>query len=255
MKWKDEIENIRRKNALVQSYKHGISGFAARLTAPEAQSIAENHGVLSVFPDTVYHPHTTRSWDFLKKVNGSRSYIDSADIADGLSPSDTMWHGTHVASTASGTMVPRGSFYGLAIRAFHAVENGITVVCSAENEGPTKETDTNVAPWILTVAATTDRKFFCLMLCWVETRNCNPDSMVGVMIKEKIVICENDDETPSQYVNKEEVQSSGGIGIVLDDNKTRGFADNFMEFPMTVTSSKDAAEPDIAAPRADMVAA
>ncbi|KAJ6708699.1 hypothetical protein OIU74_009918 [Salix koriyanagi] len=73
-------------------------------------------------------------------------------------------------------------------------------------------------------------------------RNCNPDSMAGDMIKEKIVICENDDDKHSQYVKKEEVQSLGGIGIVLVDNKTRGFADNFMEFPMTVTSSKDAAE-------------
>ncbi|KAG5250299.1 CO(2)-response secreted protease [Salix suchowensis] len=256
----------RRKNALVHSYKHGISGFAARLAAPEAQPIAKKHGVLSVFPDPVHHPHTTRSWDFLKyetdleinlspnsdwnlfsqgsdtivfgpslkvstpgyesntialerKVNGSRSYIDPDDIADGLpnTPSDTMGHGTDVASTASGTMVPGGSYYGLAIRAFHAVENGITVVCSAGNEGPTKETDTNVAPWILTVAATTiDWKFFCLVLCWVQTRNCNPDSMVGDMIKEKIVICENDDDKHSQYVKKEEVQSLGGIAPGAD---------------------------------------
>ncbi|KAJ6731099.1 CO(2)-RESPONSE SECRETED PROTEASE [Salix viminalis] len=35
----------RRKNALVQSYEHGISGFAARLSAAEAQSIAKKPGV------------------------------------------------------------------------------------------------------------------------------------------------------------------------------------------------------------------
>jgi hypothetical protein len=61
---------VRRKNALVRSFKHGISGFAARLTAPEAQSIAKKPGVVSVFPDPVYHLHTTRSWDFLKYGTG-----------------------------------------------------------------------------------------------------------------------------------------------------------------------------------------
>jgi hypothetical protein len=61
---------VRRKNALVRSFKHGISGFAARLTAPEAQSIAKKPGAVSVFPDPVYHLHTTRSWDFLKYGTG-----------------------------------------------------------------------------------------------------------------------------------------------------------------------------------------
>jgi hypothetical protein len=51
----------------------------------------------------------------------------------------------------------------------------------------------------------------CNMYCF---RNRNPDSMVGDMIKGKIVICENDDDTRSQYVKKEGVQSLGGVGIV-----------------------------------------
>ncbi|KAM4102537.1 hypothetical protein ACJW30_06G008300 [Castanea mollissima] len=49
---------------------------------------------------------------------------------------------------------------GLSISSFHAVKNNIAVVCSAGNNGPTPETVANVAPWVLTVgASTTDRNF------------------------------------------------------------------------------------------------
>ncbi|CAN1163274.1 CO(2)-response secreted protease [Linum perenne] len=284
-----------RKGALVRTYKHRISGFAARLTADEARSIAKQPGVVSVIPDTYYQLHTTRSWDFLKyetgveiysnpgpsqttsppgsdvvigiidtgiwpesksfggdsmnqklsgwngtcmttsdfnstscngKIVGARFYHDPQDDDDDdyLTPRDFVGHGTHVASTAAGVEVQNASFYGLAagtakggspgsriavyrvctpsgcrsssilaafddaiadgvnvlsvslgassfsmpdfkedtisIGAFHAVLSGITVVCSAGNDGPDPSTVVNGAPWILTVAATTiDRDF------------------------------------------------------------------------------------------------
>ncbi|XP_038903594.1 subtilisin-like protease SBT5.4 [Benincasa hispida] len=48
----------------------------------------------------------------------------------------------------------------LSVGAFHAVERGIVVVCSAGNVGPTPGTVSNVSPWILTVGASTiDRDF------------------------------------------------------------------------------------------------
>ncbi|XAR65674.1 Tripeptidyl-peptidase II, partial [Bertholletia excelsa] len=48
----------------------------------------------------------------------------------------------------------------MAIGAFHAIRKGIVVVCSAGNEGPDMGTVTNVAPWIITVGASTiDRQF------------------------------------------------------------------------------------------------
>lgn len=48
----------------------------------------------------------------------------------------------------------------IAIGAFHAVERGIVVACSAGNDGPSANTVVNDAPWILTVAASTiDRDF------------------------------------------------------------------------------------------------
>ncbi|KAE8713483.1 CO(2)-response secreted protease [Hibiscus syriacus] len=48
----------------------------------------------------------------------------------------------------------------IALGAFHAVQHGITVVCSAGNDGPDPGSVVNAAPWIITVAASTiDRDF------------------------------------------------------------------------------------------------
>ncbi|KAM0942409.1 putative tripeptidyl-peptidase II [Dioscorea sansibarensis] len=54
---------------LIHSYKHGFSGFAARLSKEEALAISQKQGVVSVFVDPVYQLHTTRSWDFLQLQN------------------------------------------------------------------------------------------------------------------------------------------------------------------------------------------
>ncbi|KAL6578707.1 hypothetical protein OROMI_008923 [Orobanche minor] len=49
---------------------------------------------------------------------------------------------------------------GLAIASFHAVRKGIVVVASAGNSGPSAGTASNLAPWLITVgASTTDRIF------------------------------------------------------------------------------------------------
>lgn len=60
------VSFCRRANDIIHTYKHGFTGFAARLTAEEAKFIAKKPGVVSVFPDPNYQLHTTHSWDFLK---------------------------------------------------------------------------------------------------------------------------------------------------------------------------------------------
>ncbi|KAL3754124.1 hypothetical protein ACJRO7_001383 [Eucalyptus globulus] len=48
----------------------------------------------------------------------------------------------------------------MAIGSFHAMKRGILTSCSGGNDGPTEYTIENVAPWIMTVAASSiDRKF------------------------------------------------------------------------------------------------
>ncbi|THU47812.1 hypothetical protein C4D60_Mb09t19590 [Musa balbisiana] len=72
----------------------------------------------------------------------------NADIADGVD----------VISMSIGGEPVDYAVDSIAIGSFHAVQNGITVVCSAGNQGPGSVT--NVAPWIFTVAVTTiDRDF------------------------------------------------------------------------------------------------
>ncbi|KAL2323118.1 hypothetical protein Fmac_027497 [Flemingia macrophylla] len=75
-------------------------------------------------------------------------------IADGVSVISVSLGGT-----------PRTFFTDpTAIGSFHAIKRGIPTSCSAGNSGPSTMTVENVAPWILTVAASsTDRRFATLL--------------------------------------------------------------------------------------------
>ncbi|KAL2346228.1 hypothetical protein Fmac_000228 [Flemingia macrophylla] len=114
----------RNKKALVRNYKHGFSGFAARLSKEEAESIAKKPGVVSVFPDPILKLHTTHSWDFLKyqtrakintKPNADSDSSPSSDIIlgildtgiwpespsfsdEGMGPVPSRWKGTCMTS-------------------------------------------------------------------------------------------------------------------------------------------------------------
>ncbi|KAF8050751.1 hypothetical protein N665_1891s0001 [Sinapis alba] len=51
--------------SMVYSYRHGFSGFAAKLTKSEAKKIADLPEVVNVIPDSFYKLKTTRTWDYL----------------------------------------------------------------------------------------------------------------------------------------------------------------------------------------------
>lgn len=85
--------------------------------------------------------------------------------ADILKAFDEAIHdGVDVLSLSIGSSSPLFSDVderdGIATGSFHAVARGITVVCAAANDGPSAQTVTNTAPWVITVAASTmDRAF------------------------------------------------------------------------------------------------
>ncbi|KAK9748542.1 hypothetical protein RND81_02G065400 [Saponaria officinalis] len=400
----------RNKNAIIQSYKNGFTGFAARLTEAEAEQLHRHPGVVSVFPEPILQLHTTRSWDFLKdetsllitsqpsliptsvsqssdtvigildtgiwpesesfsdegmgpipsrwkgtcvegidfnssncnkKLIGARYYKDEDSGSIVRTARDSEGHGTHVSSTAAGASVLNASYYGLApgtakggsssariamyrvcssigcpgsailaafddaiadgvdilslslgasggfapdlsqdpiaIGAFHAVQRGITVVCSAGNDGPSQQSVVNVAPWIITVAATTiDRDLESSVVLGnknvipggsinfsnldkspiypliyggsakntsgsdTDARNCYPNALSAQKINGSIVLCQHD--SSSQYSMREKregVKALGAVGAIFINDKTRLVASNTGLFPATVITSKD----------------
>lgn len=75
---------------------------------------------------------------------------------------DAIRDGVHVISASFGSSPPLSPYFESSadIGAFHAVERGISVVFSGGNDGPDPGVVQNVAPWAVSVAASTvDRSF------------------------------------------------------------------------------------------------
>ncbi|CAN1223619.1 CO(2)-response secreted protease [Linum perenne] len=137
----------------------------------------------------------------------------------------------------------------IAIGAFHAMEKGVTVVCSAGNEGPDLNTVVNTAPWIFTAAASNiDRDFQSTLVlgngktfkvtsytfiqnffinhesiiregvggCKIYfASNCYPGSIDRKKVAGKIVVCVASDLSISRKIRKLVVQDCRARGMIL----------------------------------------
>nr|VDD23664.1 unnamed protein product [Brassica oleracea] len=61
------------EDRLVRSYKRSFNGFAARLSQPERERMAEMEGVVSVFRSKKLQIQTTASWDFMGLKEGNKT--------------------------------------------------------------------------------------------------------------------------------------------------------------------------------------
>ncbi|XP_043709927.1 subtilisin-like protease SBT3.9 isoform X2 [Telopea speciosissima] len=194
------------------------------------------------------------------KVCWSTGGCSSADLLAAFD--DAISDGVDVLSISLGSSTPLSSYVEdvLAIGSFHAVANGITVVCSAGNSGPFSQTVSNTAPWIITVAASTiDRAFptaFTLgnNLTFVgqalytgnhveklypivygediastdsdedKARSCDVDSLNATLARGKVVLCFQSWLQRSPSVALASIMGAKGVGLIFAQLPTKDVA-------------------------------
>ncbi|CAI9109008.1 OLC1v1008737C2 [Oldenlandia corymbosa var. corymbosa] len=164
--------------------------------------------------------------------------------------------GVDVISLSVGGTANDYLYDGLAIGAFHAIQNNAVVVASGGNSGPDPWTVSNVAPWFITVAASTidrtfqsnvhlqngiilkgesfsttktEKKFYPLIYAAnagnanssvKDAELCSPGSLDPEKVKGKIIVCLRGE---SARVAKGVVAAqAGAVGMILCNNAAAG---------------------------------
>ncbi|CAI0552185.1 unnamed protein product, partial [Linum tenue] len=181
-------------------------------------------------------------------VNGSECF--DADIIAGFDAAIS--DGVDVLSVSLGSEPTAFFNDSVAIGSFHAVNNGIVVVCSAGNSGPVESTVSNVAPWEITVGASTmDREFpnyvvlgnqmrykvlsLFLFLFWFHPLSlvvmllfvglccrllCKPGTLDPKKVKGKILVCLRG--ITARVDKGEQAAVVGAVGMVLANDLSTG---------------------------------
>ncbi|XP_072968800.1 subtilisin-like serine-protease S [Typha angustifolia] len=167
---------------------------------------------------------------------------------------DAIRDGVDILSVSLGPDSPQGDYFSdsISIGSFHATRHGILVVSSAGNAG-SRGSATNLAPWMLTVtASSTDRDFASTIVLgngtyimgeslntfWMNTSVrtilaseanagyftpyqssfCLDSSLNRTKAQGKILVCRHIDNFSESRVKKSSVvQKAGGIGMILID--------------------------------------
>ncbi|KAJ4952000.1 hypothetical protein NE237_028832 [Protea cynaroides] len=182
------------------------------------------------------------------KICWSRGCFDSDILA---AMDQAIADGVHVISLSVGAngYAPPYDHDSIAIGAFGAAQKGVLVSCSAGNSGPSPYTAVNIAPWILTVGASTiDREFPAdvilgdgrifggvslysgnpldgsdLPLVYAAdcgSRYCYTGWLDSSKVAGKIVVCDRGGNARVEKGNA--VQIAGGVGMIMANTAESG---------------------------------
>ncbi|KAM0996842.1 hypothetical protein ACFX2C_006797 [Malus domestica] len=202
-------------------------------------------------------------------------FCSDADVLAAMD--DAIYDGVDILSLSLGPDPPQPTYFenALSIGAFHAFQKGVLVSASAGNSG-FPSTACNVAPWILTVAASTlDREFHsnvylgnsrilkgsslnplkmersygliaasAAAASGVATKNasfCKENTLNATLIKGKIVVCTFETFTDNRKSKSVVVKEGGGVGMILVDPFLKDVGFQFV-IPGTLIGQEEAQE-------------
>ncbi|CAI0440286.1 unnamed protein product [Linum tenue] len=211
-----------------------------------------------------------KAWVATYKVCYGGCY--DADILAGFDAA--IQDGVDIISLSLGSFSPVAySSDSIAIGSFHAVKNGITVVASAGNSGPYASSVVNVAPWMLTVAASSvDRQFESDVILGngqkikgisfntdtlppgnlyplinavdakssdadpSDAKYCYSSTLEPSKVKGQIVVCISSSDDVEKSL---EVSQAGGVGVVLVNSYSDSPTPKAHYLPTSMVSKKD----------------
>jgi len=192
---------------------------------------------------------------------------------------DAIKDGVDILSLSLGHDVPENDYFSdaISVGSFHATQNGITVICSVGNDGSSASA-TNLAPWVITVAASsTDRDFTSDIKLSGNNSTYNGESLNVVKLNAsaellsaenahakyftpyqssfclnsslddskvagKILVCWHPADSSESRISKSQiVQAAGGVGVILIDEIDEGLAVPFV-IPGAIVDNKVGAE-------------
>ncbi|XP_075501538.1 subtilisin-like serine-protease S [Primulina tabacum] len=178
---------------------------------------------------------------------------------------DAVRDGVHILSVSLGSDEPPMDYFSdaISVGSFHAVSHGITVVASVGNKG-NPGSATNLAPWLITVAAcSTDRDFasdiflgngahilgeslslakmnisrriisaseaYAGYFTPYQSSYCLDSSLNSTKAKNKVLVCRHaGSSTESKLAKSVVVKEAGGVGMILIDEEDKDVAVPFV---------------------------